>query len=68
LVTFAPYMSKFMGANIARLMTDMYETIPGVIMKVKKDPAKGRIFTELLDSSLPEEEKRYIVSLARDSL
>lgn len=56
-VAIAPYLGKFMGANIARLMKDMHETIPDLIVKAKKEPAKGRVFTELLESSLPEEEK-----------
>jgi cytochrome P450 len=56
-VAFAPYLGKFMGVNIAQLMKYMHETIPNLVTKAKKDPAKGRIFTELLNSSLPKEEK-----------
>lgn len=57
LVAFAPYLGKFMGDDVAGLMKYMHETIPDLIIKAKRDPAKGRIFTELLESSLPEEEK-----------
>ncbi|KAI0000250.1 cytochrome P450 [Xylariaceae sp. FL0662B] len=56
-VRIAPYLAKYMGDDIARLMKEMNETIPGHITKAQQDRTRGRIFTELIDSSLPDEDK-----------
>ncbi|KAI1861411.1 uncharacterized protein JN550_010791 [Neoarthrinium moseri] len=57
LVHLAPYLAKYGSAEVKLLMTEMTETIPGHIIRVAKDRGHGRIFSDLLDSSLPEEEK-----------
>ncbi|KAI1415432.1 cytochrome P450 [Hypoxylon sp. FL1857] len=57
LVSVSPYLSDYMGDDIALWMRQMNVTIPGYIRKAQQDHAKGRIFTELLESSLPDSEK-----------
>ena len=57
LVSFTPYLTNYISDDIARWMNQMNVVIPGHIRKAQQDRAKGRIFKELLDSSLPESEK-----------
>ena len=57
LVSLTPYLTDYMGDDIARWMNQMNVVIPGYIRKAQQDRAKGRIFSELLDSTLPESEK-----------
>ena len=56
-VSLTPYLSDYMGDDIARWMKQMNVIIPGYIRKAQQDRTKGRIFSELLDSSLPDSEK-----------
>lgn len=62
-VSIAPMLSKYMGDDIRILMNEMYVNMPARITKAKEDFASGvvqkrqTVFTDILDSSLPESEK-----------
>ncbi|KAK8100423.1 hypothetical protein PG999_010797 [Apiospora kogelbergensis] len=57
LVVLAPYFLDYMPEDFAALMREMYVTIPGHVREAKRNPKAGTIFTDLLDSDLPPEEK-----------
>jgi cytochrome P450 len=57
LVDFAPYLARYMTDEIAMFMNETAEVLPRRIQEVKENRSKGRMFSELLDSTLPESEK-----------
>ncbi len=59
LVSIAPYIQDYMPENMSNLFKELTEVMPRHIQKAKEsqEQTKGRIFADLLDSSLPEEEK-----------
>jgi cytochrome P450 len=57
LVDFAPYLARYMTDEIAMFMNETAEILPRRIKEVKENRSKGRMFSELLDSNLPESEK-----------
>ncbi|KAH9906691.1 putative cytochrome P450 [Xylariomycetidae sp. FL2044] len=57
LIHLAPYLARYMPGEVRLLMREMTEVIPGHIERALKDRSRGRIFSDLLDSSLPEPEK-----------
>jgi cytochrome P450 len=58
LVDFAPYLARYMTNEIAMFMKETAEVLPRRIQEVKEKRSKGRMFSELLDSNLPESENR----------
>ncbi|KAH8896733.1 cytochrome P450 [Thozetella sp. PMI_491] len=63
LVTVVPFFSRFLPKEIRILMTEMYVHMPARIRKAKVDREAGikydrpTVFSDILGSSLPEEEK-----------
>lgn len=57
LVSLAPYLAKYMRGDMAVFVSSLYEMIPEYIKQAEKDRIRGRIFTELFESDLPDEEK-----------
>jgi hypothetical protein len=59
LVAIAPYIQGLMPTHMANLFRMLTETLPYHICRATEGEAKtqGRIFADLLDSSLPDEEK-----------
>lgn len=57
LVDFAPYLARYMTDEIAMFMKETAEVLPRRIQEVKENRSSGRMFSELLNSNLPETEK-----------
>jgi len=63
LVHIAPFLAPYMSGDIGILMKEMYISTPERIVQARKDYEAGverdrpSIFTDILASSLPEEEK-----------
>lgn len=57
LVALAPYFLDYIPPTFAELMRELYVTIPGYVRQARRDPKAGTVFTDLLDSDLPPEEK-----------
>lgn len=59
LVVVAPFTMNIMPTHMANLFRELTETLPYHIRRATEGEAKtqGRIFADLLDSNLPDEEK-----------
>lgn len=54
-----PTLGPYLGPDIAYMVKSMYETIPNHVIKAQQNKSGNtrRVFTEIMDSPIPDEHK-----------